>query len=69
MADIADDEEGRASVRGGEVGDVVAALVVGAFEGAVEGAGAAATVAGFCGGCGSSAVMPCLVSQTQWRAL
>jgi len=50
MADVANDEEGRASVAGRDVGDVIAGLVVGAFEGAVKGGGAAAAVAGFGGG-------------------
>jgi hypothetical protein len=80
VADIADDEEGRAALIGGQGGDVAAALVVGAFKGFVEGEGAAFAVAGLGGGGFGDvrrggdgrrdlAEVPCLVSLTKWRAL
>ena len=47
VADVANDEKRRAALGDGERGDVAAALVEGAFEGAVEGGGAALAVAGF----------------------
>ena len=49
VADIADDEEGRAALGGGESGDVFPGLVEGAGEDLVEGSGAAFAVAGFLG--------------------
>ena len=50
VADIADDEEGRTALGGGEGGDIFPGLVVGAGEDFVEGGGAAFAVAGFLGG-------------------
>lgn len=47
VADVADNEKRRAALGDGERGDVTAALVEGAFEGFVEGGGAALAVAGF----------------------
>ena len=49
VADVANDEKRRAALGDGERGDVAAALVEGAFEGAVEGGGAALAVATFGG--------------------
>ncbi|MCC5021748.1 MAG: hypothetical protein J6386_02615 [Candidatus Synoicihabitans palmerolidicus] len=49
VVDVADDEEGRTALGGGQVADVNAGLVVGALEGEVPGAGAAHAVAGFVG--------------------
>jgi len=50
VADVANEEKRRAALGERERGDVAAALVEGAFEGAVEGGGAALAVAGFGGG-------------------
>ena len=50
VADIADDEKGRAALGRGEGGDVFAGLVVGALEDLVEGGGTALAVAGFLDG-------------------
>ncbi len=49
VSDIADDQKRRATVAGGDGSDVIAALVIGAFKGLVEGGAAPAAVAGFGG--------------------
>jgi hypothetical protein len=50
VADVADDEKGRASLSGRQGSDVGARLVEGPLEGAVKGGGAAFAMAGFGGG-------------------
>ena len=50
VAHIADDEERRATVASRNGSDVIAALVIGAFQGFVEGRAAPAAMAGFGGG-------------------
>jgi hypothetical protein len=50
VADIADDEEGRAALLRRQGGDVATCLVVGAFEGFIKGRGAALAMAGLGGG-------------------
>lgn len=66
VADIADDEEGRAALLRRQGGDVAACLVVGAFKGFIKGGGAALAMAGlggvglggeFVGGIGGEALL------------
>ena len=52
VAHVADDQEWRATLLGRQGGDVAAGLVEGAFQGCVEGGGAALAVAGLAVACG-----------------